>query len=256
MVTTRREGEQRYGWRIASRWVRFALLMVAAAANVAAADDLLTDLVPDARILSEVGGNVTLHHGGQLRLWLAWCDVLHRTPFPFEPMSAEVKRILGGESVDVAWLPVGCDGVLFDQSVVKVILLDGPRSRPAQDRHVMGMTHRDETSRAVWAFSDNVLWALGLGREPLLSPPQQQEFGRALGRVVAHELVHAIAPDVAHARKGLMRPSMDRAALLAPGLGLESAQRRAFEAQLASFSGDRAQLGSAAVAAVPPPALP
>ena len=41
-------------------------------------------------------------------------------------------------------------------------------------------------------------------------------MGTAVGRVVAHEVIHALAPYQAHAADGLMRSSLGRSALLGP----------------------------------------
>ena len=46
---------------------------------------------------------------------------------------------------------------------------------------------------------------------------------RAVGRILAHELVHLIAPDLPHARSGLMGASVGRAQLLGNGVGLDPA---------------------------------
>ena len=52
---------------------------------------------------------------------------------------------------------------------------------------------------------------------------ERAHFGRALGRVAAHEIVHALLPDRPHDRAGLMARSLGRreltaAVLRAPGL--------------------------------------
>ena len=218
------------GWRAASGLVRLALVFAAAAAPAPAADDL-------------VPGD------GRSRLRLVWCDVLRRTPFPFEVMSAEVERILGGERVDVTWRVVEGDAGIVDDSEIKVILLDRPPAKPARNHLVMGATPREGSSRTAWVYSSPVAWALGLTQEALLPLSQQQELARALGRVVAHEIVHVVAPAVPHQRRGLMQARMDRKNLLMPGLSLESAERRMFEAELASFSGEPAPLVRSAASA-------
>jgi hypothetical protein len=213
-------------WRAAARLVLLALILAAAAALAPAADD------------------------GRLRLRLVWYDILRRTPFPLEVMSAEVERILGGERVDVTWRVVEGDGVIIDDSEVKVILLDRPSAKTARDHRVMGAT-RPEGSSTAWVYSSSVAGALGLSLEATLPLPQQQELARALARVVAHEIVHAIAPEVPHAPTGLMQSEMDRKDLLGPGLGLRNAERRAFEAKLASFVGEPPPLVRSAAFATP-----
>ena len=48
-------------------------------------------------------------------------------------------------------------------------------------------------------------------------------FGRALGRVMAHELVHILSKSAAHGREGVARPALSGASLIAPGLQLSPA---------------------------------
>jgi hypothetical protein len=245
------------GWGVGSRLALLALVLTAAAAPAPAVDDLVPDPIPPEGVSLEELDGPGRPDDGRLRLRLAWCDILRRTPFPFEVMSAEVERILGGERVEVTWRVIDDDPVILGDSEVKVILLDRPRAGPAREHLVMGSTPR-EGGRTAWAFSSVVAWALGLTREAFLSLPQQQELARALGRVVAHEIVHVIAPEVPHARQGLMQVRMDRRELLMPGLALQSAERRAFEAELASLSGRPVPLvrSAASTLIVPPRANP
>jgi len=64
-------------------------------------------------------------------------------------------------------------------------------------------------------FLSNIRWTLGQDpRMPRVTPQQASELGVALSRVVAHEVIHAIAPDEPHAASGLMHHSMDRSFLV------------------------------------------
>ncbi len=49
----------------------------------------------------------------------------------------------------------------------------------------------------------------------------RSRIGVAVGRVLAHELVHAIAPECPHTRTGLMAASLNRRLLTAPGIGFD-----------------------------------
>jgi len=53
------------------------------------------------------------------------------------------------------------------------------------------------------------------------SPRQIMEMGRALARVVAHEVVHVLAPEGGHAESGLMSRNLTREALLADAIDLD-----------------------------------
>lgn len=60
-------------------------------------------------------------------------------------------------------------------------------------------------------------------------------LGTALGRVLAHELLHTIAPDCPHTRSGLMAANLNRRALLAPGVGFDRVAERYLQRGLAAF---------------------
>jgi hypothetical protein len=57
-------------------------------------------------------------------------------------------------------------------------------------------------------------------------PAERVGFARALGRVVAHEVVHVILGRGGHARRGLMSPSLGRAALLGASIDVDADTRR------------------------------
>ena len=76
---------------------------------------------------------------------------------------------------------------------------------------VMGAVHgRDFPGTAVYVFYPNILRALN---DPKYSPPTPAEVGRAVGRVVAHEIIHALGGN-AHTLLGLMSQVMEREFLL------------------------------------------
>lgn len=58
---------------------------------------------------------------------------------------------------------------------------------------------------------------------------------RALARVIAHEVIHAVAPDHLHGENGLMRDRQSRASLLEPGSEVDSACLAAFETRLPEY---------------------
>jgi len=55
---------------------------------------------------------------------------------------------------------------------------------------------------------------------------QSRRLGVALGRVLAHELVHTIAPECPHTRHGLMAERLSRRMLTAPGIGFDALATR------------------------------
>jgi hypothetical protein len=69
--------------------------------------------------------------------------------------------------------------------------------------------------RTTWIYVPNVAAALELDLENVATSfDAQRLLGIALGRVLAHEIVHAIAPDVEHTSGGLMRAGLDSVQLV------------------------------------------
>jgi hypothetical protein len=89
-----------------------------------------------------------------------------------------------------------------------------------------------EPNRAVWAFLENVRWTLGQGRD-LPAVDLERTLGLALGRVVAHEVIHSVAPEEPHSRSGLMSHSMNQTLLSSGKAPLDARCARAFLSGLA-----------------------
>jgi hypothetical protein len=73
---------------------------------------------------------------------------------------------------------------------------------------------------SIFVFYPGVRRTLGHS-ESQLSPRHVAELSRALARIVAHEVVHALAPERGHADSGLMSGSLTREALLADAIDLD-----------------------------------
>jgi hypothetical protein len=100
---------------------------------------------------------------------------------------------------------------------------------------IMGLVLRDHAAPSpVWVFVDNVRSTLRT-REGIAT--DARELGVAVGRVVAHEVIHALAPRHPHALTGLMAPVLDRVGLLGPRLAPEESCARSALAGLAAILG-------------------
>jgi len=163
----------------------------------------------------------------RVRLELVWFDPLNALPCPFERLSAAVDEVFRGSAVEVAWSRGGRDTV-SGPGAVHVILLGGEPARVREE--TMGLVLRDNASRAAWIFLGNVKRALGVGSRP--TPWEARDLARALGRVIAHEAVHAVVPRLPHAGHGLMAATLARPALLQPLLALDTLSARALRAAL------------------------
>ena len=137
-------------------------------------------------------------------------------PFALEGAYAEVERLFAPLGVRVT---AGGDA----DGSIQVIMLAADRSRGGLHEEAMGAVARDPRQpAAVWIVLPNVQRALGgtPGQWPAL---RQTLLSRAVGRILAHELIHLIAPDLPHAGSGLMRASVGRALLLGEEVGLDPA---------------------------------
>jgi hypothetical protein len=158
------------------------------------------------------------------RLDLVWYDPGGLAAPLYAAAADEVARVFGELGVAVGSTRAA-PGEVTGARQLQVILL--PRVQGALHPRTMGAAPRDAATQAVWVYLPNIAWALGLdpsGRDRW-SPLQGAELALALGRVVCHELIHALAPRSSHATAGLMTRELNRATLLAPILRVDPRTR-------------------------------
>jgi hypothetical protein len=129
-------------------------------------------------------------------------------------MEREVENALRGAGRGIQWLSWDqASQGSFDE--LTVVRFNGNCETPAPPnlrsaKGPLGVTH--VSNGTVLPFSDiaceriaGALWAAVSGLDP-----SQAEliFGRAIGRVVAHELVHVITGSVVHGRSGFVQPTL------------------------------------------------
>jgi len=170
------------------------------------------------------------------RLRLVWIDVLGSAPYAFQNAARETSAILAAAGVQAAWT-LGDASTVTSGDELKIVMMAGTANGARLPEHVMGGTHRDAASHTTWIYLSNVLWALGLEEKGSrrLSVQEEEQVARALGRVVAHEIVHAVAPDVPHSPHGLMAGKLGRSYLLQARAALAPAEQTAFRAALEGF---------------------
>ena len=164
---------------------------------------------------------------------LVWVDPTNAVPFAYSSARDESTAILRDAGVDVRWRRGAPQDVLRPEEVA-VVLLPGtaPQTRP--DHRVMGAAQTGEDAvAAVWIYLPEVRWTLTLEHVPTVAwtAGQRNAFGRALGRVAAHETVHALLPQLPHAASGLMSERIDRTTLLAARMSVDEKTRAAFLTQ-------------------------
>lgn len=145
----------------------------------------------------------------------------------------EARSILERVGAPVLWR-VEKAGGLARPGEVRVILLDRSAER-GPGTPVLGATPpRFEVAPVVWVHVPNVRAAIGLrprGPVAAIEAPTTRTLGIALGRVIAHEVVHALAPSVPHG-KGLMSASLSRGQLTATWIAIEESVLDSVQAAL------------------------
>lgn len=164
--------------------------------------------------------------GADLSLSVALFDGIRLKPEVRDVLVYEVESILSAAGVTVEWVerasePVGPAG---PSPEVHVVLLESHPEGWHLGDNVLGAAFADRgPRRSILAFLDGVVRALGRADSPGFGriARGQREIARALGRVVAHEVIHAVAPDHPHAEEGLMGPRQSRASLLRKEVALD-----------------------------------
>lgn len=235
ILQARRLSERRGTLRLALGFLGAALMAAAGAA--AERRDIEADLSP-ARSLAAPPSAAPAAVGP--RVALLWFDPRESLPGGFETVREEVVSIFRGIGVDVRWTLGGLGTVFGDSDVpeIPVILLPEDPAPSRADRRIMGLVIRNQApSRAVWVFLDSVRWTLGhdLRRRSKAASGEIHEAALAVARVVAHEVVHAIAPEEPHARGGLMSHSLNRRFLLGQRAPVDPQCAAAFLTRLAEL---------------------
>jgi hypothetical protein len=158
-----------------------------------------------------------------------WFDPEEMLPDGFAAVRQEMDSIFRGIGVELQWArSQGSASASAGRREVTVILVAEERSHGSQS--VMGLVRRGERPcRVAWVFVNNVRAAIGHDRQrPRPSRVEIPELARAVARVAAHEVVHAIAPNEPHARDGLMSEALGRSFLLGARAAIDARRASAF----------------------------
>jgi len=161
-------------------------------------------------------------------LVLEWIDPHELLPIGERWMAKETLRVLGAADIGARWdwsRERDREGrTSAREHRVRVVLLPSEPSGPGWrlPANTLGATVLDGANAppAVYIFYKSVTVSLRLhrfGGRPGTNRYFLGRASRALGRIVAHEGAHAIAPDEPHARDGLMRAGLAPEFFLAKG---------------------------------------
>jgi hypothetical protein len=208
-----------------------ALVLASLGLPLAAADHRLPPPSPPTLDLPEADEPRVA--GAAHDLSVVWFDPQGVMPAPLAPVGEEVGAIFRRLGVRVRWsrgalgTTLGGDGA--QRPEIPVILLPDDPVPNRRGRRIMGLVPREsESTRPVWLFLSSIRWTLHQRPGPLPSPTQQADLSLAIARVIAHEVVHAVAPSESHTPGGLMHGSLDRAFLVGPEAVVDSACAEAF----------------------------
>ena len=167
-------------------------------------------------------------------LVLEWMDPHELLPVGERWMAAETISILSAADIGARWdwsRERDREDITSERSRehrLRVVLLPSEPSGPGWrlSANTLGATvlGRANAPPAVYIFYKSVAALLGLHSRSVTDHHVRGRTSRALGRIIAHEVAHAIAPGEPHVRNGLMQASLQPAFLTAKGEVMIDAQ--------------------------------
>jgi hypothetical protein len=146
---------------------------------------------------------------------------------------AEATTLLTRMGATVSWRRATAGEVMRTDEVWIILVGAGPPR--SSGSVVLGSTRRnDSVAPVVWIRLPNVRAAVGIptgGSLVGLPLAEVRPFAVALGRVIAHEVVHALVPSIPHGT-GLMSGSLTRRQLTAASIPVEPEVALLFQAAL------------------------
>jgi hypothetical protein len=157
-------------------------------------------------------------------LTLVWHDSEHVFPAIGLPRLADEMEALfreNGLSVTFHAASENEDLRRIPEPRVNAIVMPGDDGRFGLPPNTMAAALGEKGEKySIFVFYPGVRRTLG-HHDSQTSPRRVAELSRALARVVAHEVVHVLAPERGHADSGLMSGKLTREALLADAIGLD-----------------------------------
>jgi hypothetical protein len=155
---------------------------------------------------------------------MVWLDVEGATVGVDGVARSECRSVLGEAGLDVVWRR-GKGGEEARTGEIRILVVDHLVMDPYKKRSIMGATPAEWRQHPVaWIHVGSVRATLGFPPDfPILDLPlkARRDIGVALGRVVAHEVVHVLAPGLKHGGSGLMSVTLTRDKLISPRLSVE-----------------------------------
>lgn len=162
-------------------------------------------------------------------LHVLWHDAYGLFPAPaIDGMKLEVESLFSANGVRVELHPTKRGQAMSDypRPSVNVILHPiEPRAWNLEKNVMAAAVGEPDEGFTVFVFFPAVLRTIGAFTVPK-TPRGLASLSRAMGRVVAHEIVHVLAPERGHAPAGLMAERLTRKLLLRGELWLDGTSSR------------------------------
>jgi len=176
-------------------------------------------------------------HLAVMVLRLVWFDPSDIAAGSESVARAEAAAVFGRMGATVSWRRGTPGEIIQDGETWVTVIGAGPKQ--VSSRLVLGATLGDHQSSVVWVREPNVRAVLGISRmrsAAALTPVERHALAVALGRVIAHEVVHVRVPSLPHGR-GLMAATLSRRQLTAATISFEPDVAFALQAALRSEPG-------------------
>jgi hypothetical protein len=156
-------------------------------------------------------------------LRLVWLDLSGLSPGVEAIARKEVSSLMERMGTALVWRR-GQVAESAREGEIRVVLVDRLLVDPTTRRPILGATAVERRAYpVVWVHLAGVRATLGQSRRSagaMIPLRDRRDIGLAVGRVVAHEVVHVVAPALSHGR-GLMSQAFTRRALTAPQMSFE-----------------------------------
>lgn len=172
------------------------------------------------------------------RLTVVWNDAYGLFPrAALGKLSQEVERLFADNGMSVRLHALRSDENLMTIPAprVNVIVMPSDGSSWGAGSEAMAATiGKKGGAHNIFVFYPSVLLSLGRSSTEL-SPRDLAELGRAMARIVGHELIHVLAPERGHASSGLMSAVLKRRDLLKKKITLDASSLRLAKFRLESW---------------------
>jgi hypothetical protein len=149
-----------------------------------------------------------------VRIEAVWIDMARCASDPRD-VAVAVDGTLRPLRLSVRWRDASPSEVTAPEELRVVVMAPSERARESR---ILGACIPRSSSPTIWVEYENVLRTLGLIPKPR-SRSDRSRLALGLARVIAHEVVHVLAPEYGHDDSGLLAPWLDEDGLAGSQIG-------------------------------------